>query len=114
MAAKVHPELLQQIEEAGSEPVEAVVQLRSPHRLQAVPAPEESAALAETVLQRVQADVGHPPARTNILRNVGAVIVQADAPFIRSLVRQPEVISAIPNRTAESPFIAPKGKRPVE
>ena len=40
-------------------------------------------------------------------------VVEAEAKFVRSLIRQPEVISALPNRTAESPYIPPKGKRPA-
>ena len=77
------------------------------------PSPEESAKLADTVLKRVAEQVGHAATRSNVLRNLATVVVEADSDFVRSLIDQPEVISAIPNETVESPYIPPKRKRPV-
>jgi hypothetical protein len=113
MATKVNPELRKQLDHAGDRYVQAIVQLHSPDDPDARISPEETARLADEVLQRVAADVGHPAARANVLRNLATMIVEADADFLRSLIRQPEIVSASPNRTAESPFIPPKGKRPV-
>jgi hypothetical protein len=112
MATRVSPELLDQLERAGTSPVQAVVQLRDAHEPHAVPSPEDSTRLADDVLRRVTAEVGHPAARTNVLRNLATLVVEADPDFLRSLIRQPEVISALPNQTAESPFIPPRTKRP--
>jgi hypothetical protein len=74
---------------------------------------DDAAALAERVLERVTEHLGRTPARHNVLRNLGILIVEADAEFLRALIEQPEIQFASPNRTAESPFIPPKGKRPV-
>jgi len=112
MAVKIHPELLGQMERAGRSPVQAVVQLRAAHQPEVIPSPEDAVRLADIVLDRVAADVGHKAMRTNVLRNLATVIVEADPDYLRALIAQPEVISAIPNNTAESPFIPPKGKRP--
>jgi len=113
MAAKVHPELLQQIAQAGSAPVQAIVHLRSPQNPEAIPSQEDSVKLADEVLNRVAAQVGHRAARVNVLRNLATVVLEADSTFVHSLLQQPEVIAALPNQTAESPFIPPKGKRPL-
>jgi len=113
MKAKVNPELLQQLDQAGTRPVQAIVQLRPSGKADAGISPEETDRLAKHVLQRVAEAVGSAASRVNVLRNLGTAIVEADADFIRSLIEQPEVIAAMPNQTAESPFIPPKKKRPV-
>jgi hypothetical protein len=112
MAAKVNPELLDQLERAGTSPVQAIVHLRSAHEPHVIPSPEDAARLADEVLRRVATDVGHPPARANVLRHLATLVVEADAEFLRSLIQQPEVVSVLPNQTAESPFIPPRAKRP--
>ena len=113
MAAKVHAELIEQLNRAGNSPVQAIVQLRWAHKPEAIPSPEDSARMADSVLRRVADQVGHPASRTNLLRNLATLIVEADPEFLSLLIQQPEVISALPNKTAESPFIPPKGKRPA-
>jgi hypothetical protein len=114
MAANIHPELIEQLDRAGSGLVQAIVHLKHPDQADAQISPEETAKLADTILGRVARDVGHPAARSNVLRNLATMVVEADGDFLRSLSRQPEVAAVSPNRTAESPFIPPKGKRPVE
>ena len=113
IAAKVKPELLEQLDRAGAEPVQAIFGLRPSDDPHAKLSPNEAARLAEQVLARVAAHVGHPARRANVLRNLGTMIVEADSEFLRSLIGQPEIASAAANKTAESPFIPPKGKRPV-
>ena len=113
MAANVHPELIEQLANAGESPVQAVLQLRAAHDQQQIPSPEESAKLADDVLRRVQNEVGRPPIRTNLLRNISSLIVEADPEFLGSLLKQPEVVYAQPNQRRESLFIPPKGKRPA-
>lgn len=113
MAAKINPELLEQMSQSGSDPVQAIVQLRYADRPEIVPTSEEATQLAEHVLQRVEKVVGHSPMRTNLLRNLASVVIEADSPFLRLLIEQPEVVSALPNRTSQSMFIPPKGKRPA-
>jgi len=113
MAERVHPELETQLSEAGSTPVQAVLQLRASGEPERVPSPEESSALAETVLHRVQDKLGRPAIRSNLLRNLATLVVEADAPFLRTLIKQPEILSALPNKTSQSPVIPPRGVRPV-
>jgi len=111
--AKIHPELVEQLDGAGSEPVQAVFRLQSPDDPDAKLSPKETAKLAEAVLSRAAAHFGHPVARANVLRNLATLIVEADAKLLRWLTCQKEIASAGPNKTAESPFIPPQGKRPV-
>ena len=113
MAANVHPELLQQINGAGNRLVQGVFHLHSPDQLGNVIAPDETAKLAATVLGRVADEVGRKAARCNVLRNLGTMIVEADPEFLRSLIQQPEIMSAASNQMSESPLIPPHGKRPA-
>jgi hypothetical protein len=113
MPITIHPELQSQLDNANDSPVQAIVQLREPGQPDATPSPEKFAALAKNLLDRVQSEVGQAALRINPLRNLATLIVEAHPGFLRKLVQQPEVISAIPNQTAESPFIPPKGKRPA-
>ena len=112
MSDKIHPELQRQLEQAGRAPVQAILQLRAAGHPDVIPSPDDAAKLADTLLHRVAADIGHPATRHNLFRNLAHMVVEADPAFLRALIHQPEVISAIPNQTAESPFILPKGKRP--
>jgi hypothetical protein len=109
----VHPELLEQLAKAGTGLVQAIVQLRPPRDLKRAPTPDGSQELADRVLNRVGKSVGHPAVRTNVLRNVSTVVVEADPEFVRALIQQPEVVSALPNVTSQSMLIPPKRKRPV-
>jgi hypothetical protein len=109
----IHPELAAQLNEGGSRLVQAVVQLRNAKLGKKVPSPQDSAKLAKDVLNRVTDAVGHPAVRTNILKNVATLIVEADSDFVRKLLQQPEVVSALPSNTSESMVIPPHGKRPV-
>jgi hypothetical protein len=113
MTDKITAELLGQLDQAGDQLVEAVVQLRPRGRSSAAISGEETALLAKRVLDRVAQIVGQSPKRSNLLRNLGTLIVEAPPEYVRSLIAQPEVIKASANRTAESPVIPPRGKRPV-
>jgi hypothetical protein len=110
MVAKVHPELLEQMAQAGNRPIQAVVHLRPAANHAAIPSPEESASLAQQVLERTAAQVGYPARKSNVLRNLACLIVEADPQFVQALLQQPEVVSALPNQTTENPFIPPVAK----
>src|SRR5262245_41672613 len=107
MAAKVHPQLLEQMTRAGSAPVQAIVHLRSAQEPKSIPSADEAARLAQAVLDRVAGQVGHRPGKVNVLRNLATVVLEADPEFLRSLLLQPEVVSALPNQTDDRPFIPP-------
>src|SRR6476620_8712382 len=108
MSARVHPELAIQLNQPGGSPLQAVVELGTSQQ-----SPEVTSRLAKEVLQRVSEIVGHSAERTNILRNLARVVVEADRDFLRSLREQPEVLSAMPNQMTESPFIPPVRKHAV-
>src|SRR5689334_22393315 len=90
MSAKVDPELLSQLDRAGDEPVDAIVQLRPQGKPHLLPDAGNVAALSQSVLDRVTSAVGKAPAQTNVLRNLSTLIVRADRDFIRALIGQPE------------------------
>ncbi len=99
---KLDPELLRQLEAAKdlSHPIEAVVYLRpSEAKTLRVP-PEEIQKVIDRLLGRVEVAVGHAAAKHNTFRNLGSFVVQAPAAFIRELIDQPEVASAMANRRA--------------
>jgi len=103
MSERVHHDLLKQLDGPEDRPIQAIVQLRSPRAVDVVPSPEEAGTLAAEVLGRVQARVGRSALRTNVLRNLSSVIVEASPAFVRSLLEQPEVVSAVPNRAPAKP-----------
>ncbi len=109
----MNPELRKQLERAGTQLVQAVLQLKCPHESAKDVSPEEMAKLAQKVLSRVETTLGRKARRVNVLRHLGTIIVEADAEFVESLATQPEVAVALPNQTAESPTIPPVAKRKV-
>lgn len=94
---KVDPQLLQQLNTVGASRsmVQAVFQLRlPPARLLS---PEAVEGTVQTVLSRVKQEVGEEAHEVNIFRNLGAFVVSAHAPFIRALMKEPEIASATAN-----------------
>lgn len=45
---------------------------------------------------------GHAAKRTNILRNAESIILEADSTFLREMIEQPKIVSALPSQTKES------------
>lgn len=113
MVAKTHPKLLEQMDRERARPIQAIIQLQSADHDGTLMSPEKTAKLADNILSRVAAEVGRPVVRCNVLRNLATMVVEADPEFLQALIRQPEVVSATPNQTSESPMIEPKGKRPA-
>jgi len=66
------------------------------------------------VLDRVAETVGHTEKRINILRNVESIILEADPSFLRELIKQPEIVSALPSQTKERTSMPPLRKRPLK
>ena len=101
--AKIDPELTRQIDKAALEvsahggTVEAVVMLRqTPDQIAADP--DRTEALALEILNRVKERVGSGAKTVNVFRNLGSFVVAADPGFLRELVAQPEIASALANR----------------
>jgi hypothetical protein len=112
--AKVSPELMEQLHNAGSEPVQAILHLQSAKEADASLTDAETQRISDNLLKRVAAEIGESAIRSNLLRSLRTLIVEAKPAFVKSLLQQPEIASASVNRTAESPLIRPKRKRPVE
>jgi len=112
--AKIDSALATALDAAGApdEMVEAVVRLH-PDAKAGYLEPEVTEARARELLERVQGDVGVDPKAVNVFRNLGSFVVVAAAPFIRALVSQPEVASAVANRQRGSGMIKPVNKRPA-
>jgi hypothetical protein len=92
---RVDPELLRQLDEAGPDdrPVQAVVYLRTVGSR----APETVTDEASKVLEGAKATAGTEPSRVNVMRYLGTVTVEAPASFVRALIEQSGVASALAN-----------------
>lgn len=103
--AKTDPELIRQLDQASAseEPVGAVVRLRTDDPSQIVPSPEQTEQLAQEVLERVLKAVGGDEPKHNVFRNLGSFAIAAGARFMRELLEQPEIASAMANRQSEDP-----------
>ncbi|HEV7474402.1 MAG TPA: hypothetical protein VGN90_10160 [Pyrinomonadaceae bacterium] len=114
-SVKTDPELTQQLDNTsgGESLVEAVVRLRPDDPDQIVPSPERTEELTQKVLERVKKQVGKSEARYNVFRNLGSFAVAAEPEFLRELISQPEIVTAIANRQSQSAMIEPVKKRPV-
>jgi len=98
-AAKIDPELLRQLDEvgAGAAPVGAVVFLRPPKGQTAVSSADLEH-VAQSMLKRVAKKTGEKPADFNLFKNLGMFAVVGGRTFLRELVKQPEVASAVANK----------------
>jgi hypothetical protein len=114
-SAKVDPELTRQLASASapSQPVEAVFMLHPHHPSQVAAEPEVTDELAKNVLDRVTHDTGIKPQAVNVFRNLGSFAVVAHPEFLHALMQQPEIASAVANRSSEPATIPPVHKRPV-
>jgi hypothetical protein len=100
---KVDPELVRQLEEAeagGDEPVEAVFTLSGDDG--PVPGPEEVEKVTRQVIDRAQEATGAGVEDVNVFRYLASFVVRAKPGLIRSLLDQPEIGSAVPNRPQAS------------
>jgi len=104
-------ELIEQLALAGDSLVRAVVQLRP---VAGATCGGDFGVLARQVLDRVAATVGHAAKRTNILQNAESIILEADPTFLREMIRQPEIVSALLSQTKESMSMPPVRKRPLK
>jgi hypothetical protein len=115
-APKIDPELVKQLDATAASQdtkVEAVIRLKPDDASQIVPAPEKTETLASDLMERVKGQVGKSATRYNVFRNLGSFVVSAHPSFIRELISQPEVASAVANQQPESAAIPPVEKRPV-
>jgi hypothetical protein len=92
---KIDPELTRQLDDvrADDSPVQAVVYLESGERM----SPDEVSAAADRLIESATSKAATAPSRVNVLRNLGIVAVEAPASFVRCLIEEPGVASAIAN-----------------
>jgi len=101
---KADPELLKQIRAAAraERPVEAVFTLRLPKRVGTGPGRIED--LARKILDRVAHTAGVGALEVSVFANLGAFAVSAPPKFVRALLKEPEISSAVANRpSGEAP-----------
>ena len=107
------PELVRQLStSAGDDPVEAVVRLRTDPGV-AAPPPDETERLARQVVARTQKLSGEQENAFNVFKYLGSFAISAKPSFIRTLLDQPEVASALANNQPGSGMIPPVEKRPA-
>lgn len=92
---KVDPELTRQLNDVSADdgPIQAVVYLESGERM----SPDEVSAAAQRLIESATSKAATAPSRVNVLKNLGIVAVEAPASFVRSLIEEPGVASAIAN-----------------
>ena len=92
---RVDPELTRQLDDVSADdsPVQAVVYLESGEMM----SPDEVSAAADRLIESATSKAATAPSRVNVLKNLGIVAVEAPASFVRSLIEEPGVASAIAN-----------------
>src|SRR5215510_2700484 len=94
------PELIRQLNEAAaaSSSVEAIFRLHPEHPKQVVMNPARAEEVTHRVIDRVKEQVGYDACRVNILPNLASFIVEAPVTFVRRLLEQHEIASAMANK----------------
>jgi hypothetical protein len=92
---RVDPELTRQLDEAAADdrPVQAVVYFRSGETR----GPEAVVKVADRVVKAARDKAGTEPGRVNVMRYIGTMAVEAPASFVRALLDDEDVESAIAN-----------------
>jgi hypothetical protein len=92
--ARVDPELERQLGAVAADDslIQAVVYLDT-----ASQDPDEIERMARALIETVSDKTASRPRAVNVMRYLGTVALEAPAPFIRALIDEPEVASAIAN-----------------
>lgn len=95
---KTDPELLRQIDSVASDDgdIQAVFSLDLP--MKKLLDPQQVEDTTNQVLERVEKEVGSKPKVVNIFKNLGSFVVSADASFIRKIIDDPDIASAVANK----------------
>ena len=99
------PELVRQMHAATDDDdasVEAVFMLAPEDPSEVVPSPERTEELTRHLLERVKARIGKAAEDVNVFRNMGSFVVSAHPDFLRELIAQPEVASAMANQQPQA------------
>lgn len=92
---KIDPELTTQLDAADPDdaPVQAVVYLRSGSK----GGPAEVSKRADQVIASATTKAGTEPSRVNVMRYLGTVAIEAPASFVRALLDEDDIESALAN-----------------
>jgi hypothetical protein len=109
--AKADPGLLKQLRDSAQaeKPVEAVFTLRLPKGLGA--GPKRTEGVARRILDRVARSAGSGAFEVSVFANLGAFAVSAPPKFVRALLKEPEISSAVSNRPVGRVPSGPRKKR---
>ncbi|HEU4508129.1 MAG TPA: hypothetical protein VFR78_07830 [Pyrinomonadaceae bacterium] len=112
---KTDPELLRQITAAKDkkDPVVGILRIRPEDPTKKTNSPERTKEIANEVVNRVSKKVGSKAGRINVLGNLGVIILSAPPRFMTEVLQQPEIFSAMANRSSESGKIEPINKHRV-
>ena len=109
----VDPELVRQLAASTDDGrVEAVVRLQPQDGLPTTP-PEETERLAHELVRRTQKASGEHEDAVNVFKYLGSFAISASPAFMKALIAQPEVASALANKQPDSGMIRPVDKRPA-
>jgi hypothetical protein len=94
---RVHPDLIRQLDEAeeNDASVEAVFTLDQDGA--GLAEPDRVEQVARRLIARTRRESGAGVDDYNVFRNLASFVVRAKPAFIRSLLDQPEIASAVPN-----------------
>jgi hypothetical protein len=113
-ANQTDPELVRQLDEAKGtdDPVNAVVRLQ--RQKGAAPDPKQVQEQMQRAIDRTAETTGEQPLDVNVLSRLGVGYISGSEKFVRELVEQPEVVSAVANQSddGESGKIAPVPSTP--
>ena len=109
------PDLLRRLQEAEAVAgeVQVVFVLRPPQSRTELLTPDEIEQVTRSILERVERECGSQARALNIFRNIGSFVVQAAPAFVRKLMAQEEIASAVPNSQPGGLFIPPHKKKPL-
>ncbi len=93
--------MLRQINSAGTSngSIQAVFSLDLP--LKKLLDPDLVEETANQVLKRAEKEAGCKPKSVNVFKNLGSFAVSADASFIRTIIDDPDIASAVANNQPE-------------
>lgn len=95
---KTDPELLRQIDKVdeNNDSIQAVFSLDLP--MKQLLDPKQVEETTNQVLERAEKEAGSKPKDVNIFKNLGSFAVSADASFIRKIIDDPDIASAVANK----------------
>ena len=113
--ASTDPELLRQLDAAAQSDasLSATFTLRSPSAERPL-SPEETKSAVEQIMNRARQATGDRERGVTVFANIQSFAVDAPAPFIKTILGEPEIESASANNQSEDLTIPPVEVTPAE